>query len=849
MARSLASNDWVRGRRVRDHASVWFSRRILVSTDSERRLDELIAGRPVRRVRLFAVGLYLLECPDARTAVIEAAVLAATPGVILAHPVRRGMGRLLFAYAADPLDPEFPRQWNFDHRIPGPGPITDSVDLNFRGAWPLSRGKGVVVGLGDDGVEASHPDLFTQIQPELCFNYISNLPDSSHAALFEYHGTATAGLVGAIGNNTHGGSGAAPEARLAAWVIFNSAGELGTEEQVADMFQGFSNSVPVQNHSWGNADFFILEPSLLEEIAISNAVHFGRSGRGVVMVRSGGNARRRDYDFRLGVGDANDDGYARNPDVLTVAAVRSDGRVASYSSPGACLLVGAPGGDKEFGERGVFTTDRVGRNGINRFGDGELADYCVGANAFSGTSAASPQVAGVVALMLAVRPDLALRDVQQILLLSCRHFDLSDPDLRSNSAGLPVSHNIGFGIPDAAVAVRTALAWKSRADLESFRFVATNRVEIPDDALSVTIAGIDVPDRLRRIPATAGLGLHPDAPTPVLPLKDFGVGGAPAGSEFTGCAAVILRGENTFEDKIANAAEGGAGFVVMVNNEGVDSRLTTGAPSFFRYLSGTEFSPIPAVMVDQVHGEALRVWLQDHPEATAQLALDSARYDFAITNTLQCEHVGVWIRWSHPSRADLRVTVQSPRGTISILQRQSMAMERVPEERWFWSTHHFFEGSAGNWAVAVTDEWPGATGRIEQVELILRGVSIVDTDGDGLPDDWERGHFGLLSASPAGDFDDDGSDNLHELLMGTDPTRDEEPFLAQLSPVSSSLVRVSWPGRSDRQYQVWSASGPDSPFRLVQELPGRYPEAGLFLDRPANSQIYRVIDRGQARRP
>ncbi|MSU35808.1 MAG: hypothetical protein EXS36_12035 [Pedosphaera sp.] len=844
VSRARVGEDWIRGRRVRDHALFWFGRRIVIAVDSETVLDRLIADRPVSRLRTFSTGLYLLECSDAQTAVQESASLAAAPGVNAAHPVRRGTARLLYAYAADLRDPEFPRQWNYDHRIPGAGLITNSVDLNLRGAWPVTRGEGVVVGLGDDGLEATHPDLSAQIQHDRSFNYLSQSPGGSHTALFEYHGTATAGLIAASANNTHGGSGAAPAARIAPWVIFNSAGELGTEEQLADMFQGFSNSVPVQNHSWGNANFFILEPSLLEQTAITNAVQFGRNGLGVVMVRGGGNARHRDFDFRLGVGDANEDGYARNPDVISVAAARSDGRVSSYSSPGACLLLAAPSGDSEFGERGVFTTDRVGRNGINHFGDGELADYCVGVTAFSGTSAASAQIAGIVALMLSVRPDLAIRDIQQALLLSCRHLDLSDPDLRTNSAGLPVSHNLGFGIPNAAIAVRTALAWRPRPPLECIRFFSTNRIEIPDDALCVKVSGIDVPEMLRRIAATGGLGLHPDAPTSVLPLRDFGVGGAPAGSVFKGSAALILRGGNTSEDKIANAAAGGAEFVILHNNEGGDSRLTKGAPSFFRYIAGTEFSPIPAVLVDQVHGAALQNWLQDHPEATAQLALDSARYEFAVTNTLHCEHVGVRIRWSHPSRADLRVTVRSPRGTVSILQRQNMAMEPVPDEQSFWSTHHFFEGTEGTWTLAVTDEWPGSQGRVEQVELFLRGVTIVDTDGDGLPDDWEQARFGSLCEGPAGDFDGDGNDTLHELLIGTDPTRDEELFRTDLSSISSGLVRVSWPGRSDRHYQLWSASGPETPFRLLQELPGRHPEAGLFLNVPANSQIYRIVSPG-----
>ena len=46
-----------------------------------------------------------------------------------------------------------------------------------------------------------------------------------------------------------------------------------------------------------------------------------------------------------------------------------------------------------------------------------------------------------------------------------------------------------------------------------------------------------------------------------------------------------------------------------------------------------------------------------------------------------------------------------------------------------------------------------------------------DGDGDGLPDDWERNWFGDLDETGAGDFDEDGSDNLAEWRQGADPTR------------------------------------------------------------------------------
>ena len=45
----------------------------------------------------------------------------------------------------------------------------------------------------------------------------------------------------------------------------------------------------------------------------------------------------------------------------------------------------------------------------------------------------------------------------------------------------------------------------------------------------------------------------------------------------------------------------------------------------------------------------------------------------------------------------------------------------------------------------------------------------VDTDGDGLPDDWEWRFFGTLAWDAASDTDGDGSNNLREWIERRDP--------------------------------------------------------------------------------
>src|SRR5947208_14831178 len=174
-------------------------------------------------------------------------------------------------------------------------------------------------------------------------------------------------------------------------------------------------------------------------------------------------------------------------------------------------------------------------------------------------------------------------------------------------------------------------------------------------------------------------------------------------------------------------------------------------------MGGTEFAPIPAVMIDQDSGESLRGYLQTNAMARAQLQLNAARYAFAVTNTWICEHIGVRVQADHSRRGDLRITLLSPQGMLSVLQQVNFDNLAGPADWTYYSTLHFGESSAGTWTVSIGDEEPLNSGSVQFVALSIDGVPITDADRDGLDDNWEMAHFGSLQTyGPQDDPDGDG---------------------------------------------------------------------------------------------
>ncbi len=95
---------------------------------------------------------------------------------------------------------------------------------------------------------------------------------------------------------------------------------------------------------------------------------------------------------------------------------------------------------------------------------------------------------------------------------------------------------------------------------------------------------------------------------------------------------------------------------------------------------------------------------------------------------------------------------------------------------------------------------PGDFNDRRDVFVIKLGV---DSDGDGLDDDWEVTYFGNLLQDGSGDFDNDGVTDRDEFLSCTDPTASGSYFrVLTLTPLGGNSTRVIWNGNPALNYRV-----------------------------------------------
>ena len=311
---------------------------------------------------------------------------------------------------------------------------------NFPAAWDAARGNAqTTVAIVDSEFDTEHPDLKTKFKTG--YNVKSGTAEYHTGAVKMTaseiqqgcpvaHGSNVAGIVAAATDNNVGVAGAGFDSTIEPIrASFNFTGGAGAADStfVADVTEGLlyiannlaTKPVVAVNMSFGTPR---------SHDPMRDALNLLYS-RGVTLVAAGGN----DQQSQPGVLKY----PAAYDHVIAVAATQSNDEVATFSTNGDYIDVAAPG-DR------IFNTWDTGCQG-EQVAPGQ---FLQGYKVESGTSMASPMVAGLVALIKAARPDLTPDEVESMIETTARDLGAGGKD--------PV---YGAGIIDANAAVLKAKAY------------------------------------------------------------------------------------------------------------------------------------------------------------------------------------------------------------------------------------------------------------------------------------------------------------------------------------------------------------------------------------------------------
>ena len=347
-------------------------------TDAEKARVLGAAGcTEARRFRLVG-GLALARPRQGMSAAAAMARLRASGAVAYAEP------NYIVTAAAIPNDPRFPELYGLDNTGQTGG--TPDADIDAPEAWDIQTGTDVVVAVIDTGLDYNHEDIAGNVWTNPGEIPNNGIDDDNNGYVDDVmgwdfvngdndpfddndHGTHVSGTIAAVGNNAVGVTGVNWSARIMPLKFLSARGSGTTADAISALEYAVMMGARISNNSWGGGAF---SQALYDAIlAAQNAGH--------LFVAAAGND---------GVDTDVTPSYPASYDldnIVSVAATDDNDALASFSNFGAVTVdLGAPGVS-------ILSTTPA-----NTY------------SSFSGTSMATPHVAGTAALLLAEDPGLDL---------------------------------------------------------------------------------------------------------------------------------------------------------------------------------------------------------------------------------------------------------------------------------------------------------------------------------------------------------------------------------------------------------------------------------------------------------
>jgi len=285
-----------------------------------------------------------------------------------------------------PTDPAFASQWNLQ-KIRAPL------------AWDITPGNPAIsVAIIDEGCDIAHEDIGYKLPGYDAFAGDNDPTPNGNDA----HGTACAGVAAMKMNNGKGGAGVAPGCQIVPIRIAQGIGGGFWSTDSAKVADGIRKAVDAPR----SADVLSNSYSVGDSSVVTNAFQYartnGRGGKGCPIAAAAGNSNAPPviYPARLS---------ATIPGMMAVSATNEwDQRKSTTSLDGETWWGSSFGPEVDIAAPGVhiYSPDITGAAGYSS------GNYIPN---FNGTSSATPHVAGMMALVLSVDPDLRSWEVEEIV--------------------------------------------------------------------------------------------------------------------------------------------------------------------------------------------------------------------------------------------------------------------------------------------------------------------------------------------------------------------------------------------------------------------------------------------------